>query len=612
MQEDGTGDYGLAVEELDEEDGIRNSAYDACLDNGQGAGGAGTGLLPHSGSRGARRRGWLASVVGRSGRGSPRLAALVGLVCLVLLCAFFLLQFGGGGTEEGNETGGGMDHGPAHRVKNVVFMLADGFGMSSVTLARDVAAHVAGMSASRAHMLTLDYLARGSVRTASSTHTVTDSAAAATAYACAEKTYNYAVGVGASGDNCTNVAEAAADAGASIRFGLVVTCRLNHATPAAFTSHMKRRTMYTSIATQQVQLPTLPDVMLGGGACYYLPPSDPRSCRRSDADVDASALPFDPLFSPMTHLEERGYDIVQTADELHAFVDQAKAGTSGTGKLAGFFNDWDMKFAVDRAAADVETEPPLSDMTVAALELLTMDHDDDKGKDGWFLMVEGSRVDHAAHQNDAYAHAFEIIEYDRTVKAVLDFLDEHDLREDTLVVSVADHETGGVSVGADGVYGIDLGRIVAMNASCEHIERTIRATETDTMTDEEKRANRLAIFVAGTSIQESELEAGELDQLATAGLAPEREYMCDGPCPRDFCHTVSQIVRRITHAAFTTPGHTAADVMLYLSTPTEWACSREEARLYEGYETCPASDRNKLAWNVDNTDVGRWIRRVWS
>jgi alkaline phosphatase len=236
---------------------------------------------------------------------------------------------------------------------------------------------------------------------------VTDSAAAATALACGEPTANGFIGVDPKGRPLTTCLEDARDAG--LRTGLVTTTRITHATPACFASHVPNRTFEVEIA-RQMFASNGPDVLLGGGAAVLdqVPQGASQTLSRQ-----ASAA---------------GYTV--TTD-----WNAAQASRPKSGRLLGLFAPSHLPFLVDRDAPGEGRSPTLTEMTAKALELLAAS---DKG---FFLMVEGGRIDHGGHANDVASVLGEMREFDETVALVRAFLAEH---RDTLLVVTADHETGGL------------------------------------------------------------------------------------------------------------------------------------------------------------------------
>ncbi|KAK9240246.1 alkaline-phosphatase-like protein [Lipomyces kononenkoae] len=309
----------------------------------------------------------------------------------------------------------------AVKPNNYVFFLPDGYGPASETFARDYANYVDESTIK----LPVDNLAIGYVRTKSLDSLVTDSAAAATAYACGIKTNNRAIGV--DGDNipCGTVLEAAKLDG--YLTGLVVTSRITHASPAGFAAHVADRDMESEIAEQIVgyshPLGRVVDVMMGGGKCFFLPKSNTDSCR--DDDLDLWSIAEDVYHWTMTS-SRAAFDSASDSDA----VDIPFAFIPASGHMA---------YEVDR---DPQLEPSLTDMAITALDIL---HRKAKEQDtGFFLFIEASRIDHGGHAHDPIAHLYDILEYNRAMLAVKRWVDDND---DTVLLSAADHECGGLTLG---------------------------------------------------------------------------------------------------------------------------------------------------------------------
>ncbi|MFT4623824.1 MAG: alkaline phosphatase [Myxococcota bacterium] len=284
----------------------------------------------------------------------------------------------------------------AHAGPAVVLVIGDGAGPAQLELASE-AAH------GRIDALDLYSLPhRGRVWTAS-LDGLTDSAAAATALASGVATRNRRIGVDEAGTELATLLDVARDAGLSI--GVVSTTALTHATPAAFTAHARRRTDTPRIASEQVAARL--DVALGGGAGHY--------------DLDA--------------IERSGARLVTDAAQLGAHTPRRGE------PLWGLFAADHLPWVYDRPA----TIPSLPQMAVAALEQL------DTNPDGFFLLIEAGRIDHACHRRDAERVIPETLELDAAVTAVREWGAGRDL---TLVVT-ADHETGGMRL-APGRLGEDL------------------------------------------------------------------------------------------------------------------------------------------------------------
>lgn len=260
----------------------------------------------------------------------------------------------------------------------------------------------------------------GLVGTESTNSRVTDSAAGATAFAAGVKTYNGAVGVGPDSTPVKTVLERAADRGKAT--GLVATSTITHATPAAFAAHVPSRDLYYHIAAQLAEADV--DVMLGGGRLYFDPAERPDGedligrLRRRATVVDSAAA--------LTRLLE--------GEEFHG----AGAGSPQPGRrierLVGFTAGGNPPPAPRRAFS-------LAELTQTAVSVLERDGD------GFFLMVEASQIDWRGHDNaPLYEVMPEIQDLDGAIEEALRFQER---RPNTLIIVVADHETGGLALHYD-------------------------------------------------------------------------------------------------------------------------------------------------------------------
>lgn len=307
--------------------------------------------------------------------------------------------------------------------RNLIFMVSDGMGPASLSLTRSFRQLIEDIPIN--DTLALDRHFWGTSRTRSSNSLVTDSAAGATAFSCGRKSYNGAISTLPDFTPCGTVLEAAKRAG--YHTGLVVTTDITDATPACFASHVNYRTQNDEIALHEIgegPLGHVVDLMLGGGRCHFLANSNKGSCRQDDISVAGIAQK-----NGWTYLDDRpGFDTL-------------KLGKNVTLPTLGLFAGYNIPFEVDRRYM-ADTYPSLSEMATTALRALeAATKDSDKG---FFLMIEGSRIDHAAHVNDPAAHVREVLEYDKTFQLVLDFLEQSDV--EGVVVSTSDHETGGLAI----------------------------------------------------------------------------------------------------------------------------------------------------------------------
>ena len=307
--------------------------------------------------------------------------------------------------------------------RNLIFMVSDGMGPTSLSLTRSFMQFQNGAPFSE--QLVIDQHLIGQSRTRSSSSLITDSAAGATAFSCGKKSYNGAISVTPDHEPCGTVLEAAKKAG--YMTGLVVTTRITDATPACFAAHVNMRQEEDRIAEQMVgdyPLGRVVDLMFGGGRCHFLPNSTlDSSCRADNRDVVALA-------------KEKGYSYV---DDRAGF-DKLKRGAGLKLPMLGLFADTDIPYEIDRRNEN-DIYPSLKEMAETAMRALseaTRDSDN-----GFFLMIEGSRIDHAGHHNDPAAQVHEVLAYDEAFTSVLDFL-KNDPTE-AVMVSTSDHETGGLA-----------------------------------------------------------------------------------------------------------------------------------------------------------------------
>lgn len=260
---------------------------------------------------------------------------------------------------------------------------------------------------------------------------VTDSAAAATAIATGVKTRNGCVSIDAAGDRHPTILEMAKASGRSV--GLISTCQITDATPAAFAAHVPLRAAQSDIARQYIEDAGV-DVILGGGAAHWYPQGQrlPDSLTQDiiwrgvgqEGDLVARA-------------RELGYDVVMTEQELAANLEE-RAGKRDARPLLGLFAGQEF-FVQMEEGPNAVYDPPVSlaDMTAAAIAVLS------RNPNGFFLMVEESAIDRMAHRNNAPLTLKGVLELDRAVQVGLAYAKKH---PDTAIIVTADHECGGLAV----------------------------------------------------------------------------------------------------------------------------------------------------------------------
>ncbi len=287
---------------------------------------------------------------------------------------------------------------------NVIFLIGDGMSANQLVLASILEAKV---------LETMKLPYSGITLTYSADSWVTDSAPAGTALATGFKTLNKAIGVLPNNEPVYSMIELGRDLG--YRTGIVVTCRVTHATPASFYGHVENRDDELVLAKQLSEAGI--DVIFGGGYSYFLPQSM-GGIRKDDENL-------------IEKMRNQGYVYITKKSELENITD---------GKVIGLFAPSHLSPVTERTGE----QPTLDVMVKKAIEILSSSGED------FILMVEGSQIDWEAHANDFFGVWKEVMEFDSAVKVAVDFASKNG---NTLVVVTGDHETGGLSL-SNGNYSI--------------------------------------------------------------------------------------------------------------------------------------------------------------
>ncbi|MEM4782601.1 MAG: alkaline phosphatase [Halalkalicoccus sp.] len=308
-----------------------------------------------------------------------------------------LAALGSGATVAASGDGDVLDRG----VKNVIVLVGDGMGFDPIEATRFVHGDLTMQSMTSV----------GKVRTEPREGQVTDSGAAGTALATGLRAHDGQISVfgpleGEMDEVTPLVTQLHAAAAVGKKTGLVTTTTMTHATPGSWGANVPDRGMQEVIADHYLEYEI--DVLLGAGVDIW-----------SDDQLDRA--------------EELGYELLYDAADLEA---------AGDGKLLGLFDEGQMTYTLDRD----DSFPWLDETTAAALDRLEND-------EGFFLMVEGGRIDHANHQCDPWTSIAETKEFDDAVEVALEYAEG---RDDTLVVVTSDHECGGFTCGNDYGNVLDL------------------------------------------------------------------------------------------------------------------------------------------------------------
>jgi alkaline phosphatase len=299
---------------------------------------------------------------------------------------------------------------PGAQPKNIVFMVADGMSPSVLPLAEHFSWQVRGKGLLWRALIDRPEAARGLMDMASLNSVVTDSSAASSSWGSGARIFNGWVNVLPDGTKLTPIAAVARDC--ARRVGLVTTTTVTHATPAGFAAVQRSRGSEDGIALQYLDRA---DVILGGGTQYF-----DAATRKDKQDL-------------LARYRQAGYAYASSRDEL-------LRGCGGARKLLGLFSPGMIPYTLDRdnSAALRKSVPTLAEMASAALAVL------EKSPKGFLLQVEGGRVDHAAHSNDAASQMWEQLAFDDAIEVVLKFAARH---PETLIVITADHGNSNPAIG---------------------------------------------------------------------------------------------------------------------------------------------------------------------
>jgi len=404
------------------------------------------------------------------------------------------------------------------QVKNVIFLIGDGMGNSYTSAYR----YLKNSSSTQyVDQTSFDRYLVGQQMTypEDPAENVTDSASAATAMSAGVKTYNNAIAVDNNKKNVKTVLESAKEMGKAT--GLVATSEITHATPAAFGSHDETRKNMNGIADdyfdELVNGKHKIDVLLGGGKSNFV---------RQDRDLTKE-------------FKKAGYNYVTTKSQLK---------NNNSSQLLGLFAGGGMDKMIDRGSQT----PSLAYMTNTALKQLGKD------KDGFFLMVEGSQIDWAGHDNDIVSAMSEMADFEKAFEAAIAFAKKD---KNTLVVATADHSTGGFSLAANDDYNWFPEAIKAAKKTPDYMAQQI---------------------VAGADVEETLKKYSGLT-LTNEEIKSVKD-ITSGKVT-DIDNAIEKIYDKRSNTGWTTGGHTGEDVNVYAYGP----------------------ESSQFAGQIDNTDQAKII-----
>src|SRR5690554_5742973 len=403
-------------------------------------------------------------------------------------------------------------------VKNVIVMIPDGTSIGVYSAARWFK-HYNGLGEG----LNIDPYISGTVTTFSSNAPIGDSAPTGSAYATGvlQQSGNVAIHPEVSENDLLPVdASRSFQPAATIleaskiekkkAVGLVVTSEFPHATPADFSAHHYKRSNYTAIAPQMAYQNL--DVMFGGGN-----------------DILTSDI--------KQHFSGNGTTLIQ--DDRSALLNY-----KGTGKVWALFGERALPYNIDR---NPDRVPSIAEMTGKAIELLS------EKENGFFLMVEGSQVDWAAHANDAATMINEYLAFDEAVGKVIEFAKKDG---NTAVVILADHGNSGFAIGSRECPGYDKISIDQLFETVSGIKLSANGLESILIKTDPANIKNVFRDYTGIDITDEELQT-----LLSSRNYQEGDYTKVGTS-NNMAHNILNILNSRMCFGYTTGGHTGEEVLL--------------------------------------------------
>lgn len=306
-------------------------------------------------------------------------------------------------------------------IKYIFYFIGDGMGTNQVLSAEMYRSAIQGEPLGRVQTLMTTFPYSGHASTYSKSNGITDSAAAGTCLATGSKTTNGTLGLDADGNRLTTIAEELKAQGWGI--GIMTTVAIDHATPAAFYAHVKKRSDYYKIGKQLCSS----DFDFFGGAGFHHPQG-----KHDDKSTNLYRL-----------AEKSGYTIVRSVADAQKILNPKliMVQPGDTGMVHGS----SLPYAIDRKEGDLT----LTQIVSTAIPFLNARYE------RFFMMVEGGMIDYACHADDAATAIGETWDMNDAMQVAYDFYLEHP--DETLILVTADHETGGLALGnSDYTLHLDL------------------------------------------------------------------------------------------------------------------------------------------------------------
>ena len=323
--------------------------------------------------------------------------------------------------------------------KYIFYFIGDGMGPSHVLATELYLGELQGVIGRPQKLVFTQFPESAFVTTFSASNGVTDSAASGTALSTGYKTSNGSIGTDADGNDIYSVAFDAKNAGMAV--GIATTVCINHATPSAFYAHNIDRNNYNEIA--QWMLEADYDFYAGG---------DAKCTTEQRNDLYGRA-------------EKQGYTIARGYDDYKSKAKKAEKMMLYQKNVAE-----EVPYAIDRTKDDLT----LAQITKAGIDFLSKKNK----KEGFFMMVEGGKIDYASHSDDAATMIHEVLDFNAAIEEAYEFYKKH--KDETLIIVTADHETGGIVLGYTGQYKLDLKVLESQKVSVDNLVAMLESLKATT------------------------------------------------------------------------------------------------------------------------------------
>lgn len=439
-----------------------------------------------------------------------------------LFAAMLVLSFAACGTNGRQEK----------KAKYVFYVIGDGMGSNHVTLTQMYKAEIRGKIAVDSLSFT-GFPELALATTYSATNAITCSAAAGTALATGFKTSAGTIGMDTDRKQALySIADKAKKAGRKV--GVTTSVSIDHATPAAFYAHQPDRDMYYQIGFDAIAAGF--DLYAGAG---FLQNKNPK-------DSTAPAL--------FPALETAGYTLTRGYDDF-------KTKSSTADKIVLIEKEGRDKYSLANAIDRKEDDLTLPQIVEGSIDFLSKKSDDK----GFFLMIEGGKIDWLCHAQDGGSAIREVEDLSEAMKKVIAFYNAH--KEETLIVVTADHETGGLGLGKEG-YTLNLKAFGHQKVSKEVLSKhfaNLQKEKKSLLTWEEVKTELTAQLGFWKDVQLNEEQEGLLKKCYEAsfiqhkGVIEKTMYTSSGA----MATLAVKILNDVAKIGWTTYSHTSSSVPVY-------------------------------------------------